>query len=202
VLKIGLTGGIGSGKSIAANYFAKLKVPIIDADKIAHKLLRPQTDTYKKIVSHFGKSFLTTRNLIDRKKLRNIVFSNKKERAWLEKTLHPHIRTIMDKRAAKIKAPYCIMIIPLLFETKSPIKVNRILVIDCPQKLQIERVSRRDNNTAKQIQAIIKTQTRRDLRRQSADDIIRNTGSLCQLEKAVKNLHRSYLSYAQKYDTM
>ncbi len=194
MLKIGLTGGIGSGKSVVAKYFTKLKVPIIDADKIAHELLLPKTTTYKKIVKHFGSNFLTPQKLINRKKLREVIFYNKKERVWLEKTLHPNICTIMLKRVQKIKAPYCIMIIPLLFESRPPIKVDRVLVIDCPQKLQINRARKRDHSTTKQIRTIIKTQASRRLRKQKADDIILNTGSLKHLENMVKKLHGSYLS--------
>ena len=194
MIKIGLTGGIGSGKSEVAKYFAKLKVPIIDADKIAHELLYPKTATYKKVVAHFGESFLTANKLINRKKLRDFVFTNKKERGWLEKILHPRIRTLMHQRTKKIKAPYCIMIIPLLFETKFPIKTDRVLVVDCPQKLQINRTHKRDCSHIKQIRNIIKTQASRALRLKNADDIIYNNGSLKHLEKTVKILHFYYLS--------
>lgn len=194
MLKIGLTGGIGSGKSTVAKYFAKLKVPIIDADEVAHELLCPTTSIYKKIITHFGNTILTPQKLINRKKLRDLIFHNPMERIWLETILHPKIRTIMQKRAVKTKALYCIMVIPLLFETRFPIKVDRILVVDCPQKLQIARIQKRDSNDNKQILAMIKSQASRSLRLQNANDIIRNTGTLKCLEKAVKNLHLSYLS--------
>lgn len=196
MLKIGLTGGIGSGKSTVAKYFAKLKVPIIDADKVAHELTKPGTTPFKKIITRFGKSFLTPKKALDRRKLRETIFTHKKERIWLENLLHPLIRTAMEKLAAKTTAPYCIMIIPLLFETKSPINVDRILVVDCPKTTQIRRSHKRDNSTVKQLQAIIKAQTKRQIRLQKASDVIHNTGTLEHLKKEVKKLHHNYLRSA------
>jgi dephospho-CoA kinase len=196
MLKIGLTGGIGSGKSTVAKQFAKLKVPIIDADKVARNLLKPNTKTYKKVVSHFGKDFLTKRKTINRKKLRNLIFTSKKERIWLEKLLHPAIRKKMRQLIAKAKTPYCILMAPLLFETKFPLKIDRVLVIDCWKKDQIKRIRIRDRSSTTQIQAIIKTQISRASRLRKADDIIRNTGTLDSLRKKVKKLHHYYLSIA------
>lgn len=194
MLKIGLTGGIGSGKSTVAKYFAKLKVPVIDADEVVHGLFEPNTIIYKKIVAHFGRDFLTSKKFLNKKKLRNAIFSSSKERIWLEKLLHPRTRAEMQRRAAKSVASYCILVVPLLFETKFPFKVDRILVIDCPQKIQIKRVHNRDHSSTKQIQAIIKAQTSRNLRLQRANDVICNSGSLKELKTAVKKLHYYYLS--------
>ena len=194
MLKIGLTGGIGCGKSKAAEYFSKLKVPIIDADEIAHKLLLPNTQTYKKALAHFGQEFLTPKNNLNRKKLRNLIFSNRKERIWLEKLLHPAIQKEIERRISKLKTPYCIVMAPLLFETKSPIKTDRILAIDCWKKDQIKRIQKRDKNSIKQIQDIIKTQIDRSSRLQKADDIIQNNGTLIDLKKAVKKMHLYYLN--------
>lgn len=194
MLKIGLTGGIGSGKSTVAKYFAKLNIPIIDADKIAHKLLEPDTITYKKIVAHFGKNFLTPKKTLDRNKLRQLIFHNKKERLWLEKLIHPHICNEMVKCIKLFKAPYCIMAIPLLFETKNSPKVDRILVVDCSKKVQINRTRKRNSYSIGQIKAIIATQIDRKERLRQADDIIRNTGTIANLKKAVKKLHNYYLS--------
>lgn len=194
MLKIGLTGGIGSGKSTAAKYFTKLRVPVIDADKIARKLLTPNTKIYKKALSHFGKEFLTPRKTINRKKLRDLIFSNKKERIWLEKLLHPAIQQKMHQLVTKTKAPYCILMAPLLFETKFPLKTDRILAIDCWKKDQIKRSRNRDNGSLKEIQTIIKTQINRASRLRKSDDIIHNTSTLDNLKKEVKKLHRYYLS--------
>lgn len=202
MLKIGLTGGIGSGKSTVANYFSQLQVPIIDADKIVHKLLQPRTNTYKKIVTHFGTSFLTAKKTLNKKKLRNLIFSDKKERWWLEKLLHPAAYTQIQQHLTKIRAPYTIIVVPLLFETKHPPKVDRILVIDCPKKKQITRLTKRDRSSAKQIRDILKIQIDRKTRLKKANDIIYNNASLSALKKAVKFLHNYYLNLAKKHDIM
>lgn len=194
MLKIGLTGGIGSGKSTVSKYFAAFKVPIIDADEIVHELLLPSTVTYKKIVAHFGKDFLGGDKQLNRKKLRDTIFSQDKERIWLEKLLHPAVRTEMRHRIAKTLAPYCILAVPLLLETKFPIKVDRILVVDCPKKTQIKRIREREPLTIKQAQAIINVQIDRKLRLQKADDIIYNNSTQQNLRKIVKKLHNYYLS--------
>ncbi len=194
VLKIGLTGGIGSGKSTAAKYFAKLNIPVIDADKITHKLLEPNSIVYKKIVAHFGKSFLTDKKTLDRAKLSQVIFNNKKERAWLEKLIHPRVRAEMGKHAKSLKAPYCIMAIPLLFETRFLPKLDRILVIDCPKNTQIKRTRARSRHTIKQIQAIIASQISRKERLKRANDIITNSSTLTELKKTVKKWHNYYLS--------
>ena len=196
VLKIGLTGGISSGKSTVAKYFAKLNIPIIDADKIAHELLEPNTTTYKKVIAHFGTKFLTAKKTLDRSKLRQLVFHDKKERLWLEKLTHPRIRSEMTKRITSLKAPYCIMAIPLLFETKASPKIDRILVVDCPKKTQIDRTHKRNNYAINQIKAIIATQINRRERLMQADDIIHNTGTIADLKEMVKKLHDYYLSLA------
>lgn len=197
MLKIGLTGGIGSGKSTVTKYFAKLKVPIVDADKIVHKLLCPRTKIYKKIIAHFGQYILAYNKTINRKKLRQIIFNNKKERKWLEKLIHPYVRIQIQKQVKLLKKPYCIIAIPLLFETKFPPKIDRILVVDCPQKIQIKRIKKRTRFTTSQIKAIIATQTKRKIRLKLANDIIHNISTLNNLKKIVKKLHNYYLSLAQ-----
>jgi dephospho-CoA kinase len=195
VLKIGLTGGIGSGKSTVAKCFAALNIPIIDADKIAHELLKPNTATYKKIIAHFGEKILTAKKTLDRNKLRQLIFHNKKERLWLEKLVHPRIRAEMINRITSLKAaPYCVMAIPLLFETKISPKVDRILVVDCPKKTQINRILKRSSYSINQIKAIIATQITRKERLRRADDVIRNTTTVADLKKMVKKLHNHYLS--------
>ncbi|MEI8055195.1 MAG: dephospho-CoA kinase [bacterium] len=194
MLKIGLTGGIGSGKSTVAKYFAKLNIPVIDADEIAHKLLEPGTITYEKITAHFSRKFLTSKKALDRSKLSQLIFHNQKERLWLEKLIHPCIRSEMVKRVKSLKKPYCIMAIPLLFEAKTSPKVDRILVVDCPKKTQINRTHKRNSCSISQIKAIIATQIDRNKRLRQADDIINNTGTIADLKKMVKKLHYYYLS--------
>jgi len=194
VLKIGLTGGIGSGKSTVAKCFAKLNIPIVDADKIAHELLKPNTAAHKKIITYFGEKILTANKTLDRNKLRQLIFRNKKDRLWLEKLVHPRIRAKMIKRVTTLKAPYCVMAIPLLFETKISPKVDRILVVDCPKKTQIKRTRERSSYSINQIKAIIATQLDRKERLRRADDVIRNTKTVAELKKMVKKLHNHYLS--------
>lgn len=196
MLRIGLTGGIGSGKSTAAKYFAKLKVPVVDADQIVHELLKPNTKIYKKIIAHWGKSFLTKSKTLDRSKIRQLIFQSKKERIWLENLIHPYVRRKMAQRVTLLKAPYCIMVIPLLLETKFPPRVDRILAIDCPKKLQINRIRQRNSHTIKQIKAMIASQLSRNRRLQQADDAILNTKTLGNLKKAIIKLHNYYLSLA------
>lgn len=196
MLRIGLTGGIGSGKSTATNYFAKLKVPIIDADSIVHELLQPNTDTYKKIINQFGQGILNPNNQIDRKKLRDLIFSHNHERTWLERLLHPRVRIEINQRLTNLQTPYCILSVPLLLETKSPIKVDRILVIDCPKTIQIKRIRKRESITYKQINAIIDSQINRASRLKKANDIICNNGTLANLKKSIVKLHNYYLSLA------
>lgn len=197
MIKIALTGGIGSGKSAAAKYFADLKTPIIDADKIVHQLLKTGTPTYKKIITHFGKNLLTTQKSLDHKKLASIIFSTPKEKTWLEKLIHPQVKKIMEEKAARIKKPYCILVIPLFFETNFRVKVDRILLIDCPLQTQIKRLQIRDHNKIKQIENIIKNQAKRRFRRQKADDIIYNNSSLNHLKHAVVKTHNYYLNLAK-----
>lgn len=193
MLKIGLTGGIGCGKSTVAKYFAKLGVCVLDADAIVHELLMPKTIFAKKIINHFGKEILTSQNEIDRKKLREIIFANKQEKIWLEKLLHPKVFRELKLRAKKSKSPYCILIIPLLLEVKAKKEVDRVLVVECAQKIRIKRVTMRDKVSAASVKAIIKTQVNRQTRLQNADDVIYNDGSLKDLQSQIKKLHQKYL---------
>lgn len=196
MLKIGLTGGIGSGKSKVAQYFAALGVPIIDADVIVHELYQPGTTTFHKILKHFGKSYLTPDGNINRKKLRALVFKNKTERIWLEKLLHPQVYARMRKQSATLHAPYCIWLIPLLFETNAETKLDRILVVDAPKTLQIKRVCMRDKTSSIAIKIIINSQLSRKERLKLADDIIYNNSTLAKLRQSVIILHQKYLTLA------
>ena len=190
ILTIGLTGGIGSGKSTVADFFKRLNVPVIDADVISHELTAPQTEIYQKIVKHFGN--------IDRKQLRDIIFSNSIEKKWLEDLLHPEIRKIMKEKIANIKSPYCICVIPLLAESASIDFIDRVLVVESSSELQIARAKVRDNTTTDSIKAILASQACDLLRRKIADDIISNNGDLAALKKQVLELHALYLSLADE----
>lgn len=194
MIKIGLTGGIGSGKSTVTKYFSKLGVPIIDADKISHELTGPGSAIYKKIIKHFGGEILNKNNRIDRKKLSKLIFSDEKKRLWLENTIHPYVRKQINKTIRLLKTPYCIIDIPLLFETKFPPKIDRILAIDCPKNMQIQRVHKRSKCSINHIKTIIDTQISRKERLLHANDVICNTKSLLELKKMVKRMHEYYLS--------
>lgn len=194
MIKIGLIGGIGSGKSTVTKYFGQLNAPIIDADEISRELTKPDTPVYKKIIKYFGEEILSKSREIDRKKLSKLIFSDEKKRLWLEKIIHPCVRKQINDTTKLLKTPYCIIDIPLLLETKFPPKVDRILAIDCPESMQIQRACKRSQCSIKHIKAIIATQTNRKERLLHANDIIYNTKSLLELKKMVKRMHEYYLS--------
>jgi dephospho-CoA kinase len=193
MLTIGLTGGIGSGKTMAGDIFTKLGVQIIDTDLIAREIVEPDQPAYNAIVSHFGPIILDG-TALNRKALKNIVFNDKTERLWLESLMHPLIRTTYIERAKAAQSPYCIVIVPLLLETSPNSLIDRILLIDCPEELQVERVMSRDGMTKDQVYAIVNTQAQRSMRINKANDVIDNTGSLTQLHEKVESMHAYYLS--------
>lgn len=194
MVRIGLTGGIGSGKSTVAKYFSQLGMPIIDADEISHELIKPETPVYKKIIKHFGEEVLSKNKQIDRKKLRQLIFSDENKRLWLENLIHPCVRKQINKTIKLLKTPYCIIDIPLLFETKFPPKIDRVLVIDCPKNMQIQRIRKRSQCSINHAKAVIGAQIDRKERLLQANDIICNAKSLLELKKMVKRMHKYYLS--------
>lgn len=196
MLVVGLTGGIGSGKSTVANYFADLKIPVIDTDVIARELVEPGQTALNEIVDTFGREVLTESGKLDRKHLADITFNNSQKLKQLEAILHPKIREEMLARLTSLNAPYAIVVIPLLLETGQQNLVDRILVVDCAENSQIERVQERDQRTVQQIQAIIKKQTDRKEKLKAADDIITNTGSTQDLMEQVAQIHEKYLKIA------
>ena len=199
MLRIGLTGGLGSGKSMVANYFAELKVPVIDADKIAHELTQPDQEAFKKIVEHFGKAILTNQGLLNRSRLRSLVFQSSKERLWLENLLHPLIIAKMQESLKNLKIPYSILVIPLLTESLQSINfLDRILVIDAPESLQIQRVRVRDQLSQQQIELIMHSQSRREERLAMADDVLVNDQDLTVLRESVFKLNSKYLKLAEE----
>jgi dephospho-CoA kinase len=198
MLIIGLTGGIGSGKSLAAEYFSELGVPVIDADQVARDVVMPGTEGLQAIVDSFGPDFLATDGSLDRKALRVRIFSDPDQRHRLEAILHPRIRQTMREQAARLSAPYCLFVIPLLLETGQQDSVDRILVIDAPESVQRERAMLRDGSNAEQIDAIMAAQVSRQARLAAADDIIENTDSPAALKTAVEELHQAYLRLASE----
>ncbi len=196
--QVGLTGGIASGKSTVARVFEQQGITIIDADRVARDIVNPGLCAYQSIVSHFGDSVLQSDRTIDRKKLRSIIFKDPHEKKWLESLLHPLIRQEMMDLAATNTEPYLILMIPLLIESKDNYSINRVLVVDISEAEQRKRLLLRDACGIEDSDRIIKSQVSRAARLQAADDIIDNSGKPQDLESKVIQLHRYYLSLAQK----
>lgn len=198
MLVVGLTGGIGAGKSTVAALFIKHDIPIIDADVIAREITMPGTPALSRITKHFGQEILLANGHLDRAKLRQIIFSQPNQRLWLENLLHPIIREEMINKINMLSSPYCIAVIPLLLEVEFYSFIHRILVIDAPEHLQIERTAHRDKIQKSQIETILKTQAKREHRTAHAQDIIINDGKLEDLVPQVEKLHQRYLEMAEK----
>lgn len=194
---VGLTGGIGSGKSTVAQLFAERGVPIIDADVISREITQPDSPAFLDIIDHFNQELLLEDGTLDRTKLRNIIFEDPNERRWLEELLHPLIRSEMNKRIKKITAPYCIAVIPLLLEVEFYSFINRILVVDAPENLQVDRVTARDKSQKAHVEAILKAQANRLDRLARAQDLIINDGNLEDLIPQVEKLHEKYLEMSK-----
>ena len=195
MLKIGLTGGIASGKTAVSDHFSRLGVPVIDTDIISRELVEPGKPALQQIESRLGKKFIRHDGSLDRQKLREHIFSHPEARSSLEGILHPAIRQEVSRRLDAIhSAPYAIVVIPLLVENELQGMVDRVLLIDIAEDLQIQRVCLRDNITEKQAQQILAAQASREQRLASADDIIENSKDLNTLLARVENLHKRYLS--------
>ena len=190
---IGLTGGIGSGKSAAANFFQNEGVTVIDADDLAREVIEKNTLGYESIVDYFGSKIIDSNGLIDRACLRKEVFDDEEKKKVLESIIHPLVRDLMAKRIATSQSSYSIVMVPLIFETNSMSNYNRILVIDCDPSLQLERATLRDNNSKDQIQKIIDTQCSREERLSIANDIIPNNDSLENFKVRTIAMHKFYL---------
>lgn len=194
MLKIGLTGGIGSGKSTITTLFSQFNIPIIDADIIAHQLVEPGKPALSLLQQAFGDDIINQDNSLNRTHLREIIYSDKDKKVQLESILHPLIFQKMQSECDQQNSPYTILSIPLLIETKMTSFVDRILVVDCTKEIQIERVKQRDQLSTKRILSIISSQVSRETRLSFADDVIDNSHSTSQLVDQVKNLHHQYLS--------
>jgi dephospho-CoA kinase len=197
MLRIGLTGGIGSGKSTAADYFSSLGIPVIDADQIAHELTRAGTAATHAIIETFGPSVATPAGDLDRAALRQLVFADPRQRQRLENILHPLIREEMLKRSAAVEASYCILVTPLLIEKGWMPMYDRILVIDSPPEAQLQRAQKRDGLNELDIRQIMATQADRNTRLAMADDILRNDGDVHTLQRQIDALHHRYLELAR-----
>jgi dephospho-CoA kinase len=198
VFRVGLTGGIASGKSTAANFFGALGVPILDSDQVARDVVEPGQPPLERLVERFGRSILTPDGHLDRPALRAIVFSDPKARADLEALTHPAIGAAMEARSAAAGGPYQILVIPLLVEKNLRAHVDRVLVIDCDEQLQIERLRARDGSTAEQARAILNAQASRAARLKATDDVIHNDSDMSAVREQVVTLHARYLALAQQ----
>lgn len=194
MLKIGLTGGIGCGKTTVANLFEALSVPVVDADQIARHLVAQGQPALARIEQEFGADILAEDGSLNRQKLKKIIFSDAGRKQKLESILHPLVYQAIEKALTQIDAPYCLIAIPLLFETRMTFLVGRVLVVDCPVETQIERVQKRDRLPAETIRSIIASQVSRAFRRAHADDLIDNSETAISLAEQVKKLHNLYLS--------
>jgi dephospho-CoA kinase len=195
-LLIGLTGGIASGKSTVAQRFMDLGVPVIDADVAAREVVAPGKPGLQEVIDRFGSRVVAENGELDRRALRELVFSDSGSRRDLEAILHPLIRTEMDRSAAVAVGPYIVMAIPLLIEGGSRDRVDRILVVDVDEAVQLQRVMARDHCSAEQAQAILASQAPRSARLAAADDVLPNGGTVTELRQTVDRLHEQYLRLA------
>jgi len=195
---VGLTGGIGSGKSAAANFFHSEGVTVVDADHLAREVIEQNTSGFQSIVDYFGSNILGEDGSIDRAQLRKEIFDDKEKKKVLESITHPMVRDLMAERIAASTSPYSIVMVPLIFETNSMSAYNRILVIDCDSKLQLERATLRDDNSSEQIQKILDSQCSRTERLSIANDVIPNNDSLENLKTRSLAMHKFYLGLCKK----
>ena len=196
MLAVGLTGGVGCGKSAVADLFARLGVPVIDADGITRSLTVPGAPEMKEIAAHFGAELILPDGSLDRRALRTRIFSDAPARKRLESLLHPRVRDAIRTQLAAIRAPYCIVVVPLLIETGMTDLVDRVLVVDCDPAQQLERVMRRDHCSDADAQAIITAQLSREKRLTAAHDVIENHGDLHALHDKINHLHLRFLDLA------
>jgi len=195
---VGLTGGIGSGKSAAAEHFGRLGAAVVDTDAIAHELTRPGGAAIAELRRQFGEDAVGPDGAMDRAKMRSLAFRDPEAKARLERLLHPLIREESGRRIAAARAPYVVLVVPLLVESPGyRERVSRVAVVDCPPELQIERVQRRSGLSREEVQRILDAQAPREARLAAADDVIDNSGALDALHKQVDLLHVRYTHLAQ-----
>lgn len=190
---VGLTGGIGSGKSAAANFFVELGVDLIDADDLAKNVLNKNSKGYELFINEFGEQYLDNDKNIDRDLLRKTIFNDSDKKNKLENIIHPQVRSGIEEFIRTSKSDYCIVVVPLIYETRSSSYYDRILVIDCDEEIQINRSAIRDNTENKEIKKIISKQASREERLSIADDVILNNRTLDSLKEEVIKLHKKYI---------
>ena len=190
---VGLTGGIGSGKSAAANFFVELGVDLIDADDLAKNVLNKNSKGYELFINEFGEQYLDNDKNIDRDLLRKTIFNDSDKKNKLENIIHPQVRSGIEEFIKSSKSDYCIVVVPLIYETRSSSYYDRILVIDCDEEIQINRSAIRDNTENKEIKKLISKQASREERLSIADDVILNNRTLDSLKEEVIKLHKKYI---------
>ncbi len=193
---LGLTGGIGSGKSLASAYLAELGIDIVDADLCARQVVAAGSPALAAIVARFGSDLLDAQGGLQRRRLRDIIFADAAHRHWLEALLHPRIRACLISALSASSSAYAVLVSPLLFESGQAALCQHTLLIDAPESLQLERTLARDGGDATQVQAIIASQGSRQQRSAAADDIVLNDGSPTHLHQQLLALHQGYLEAA------
>jgi len=197
-LVVGLTGGIGSGKSAAADEFGKLGATVVDTDAIAHELTKAGGAAMPQVRRLFGEDYADAQGAMDRAKMRALAFRDPGARQKLEQLLHPLIRAESQRRIAAARGAYVVHVVPLLVESRDyRQRVSRVLVVDCPEDVQLERVRQRSRLSEEEIRRIMRSQASREDRLAAADDVIDNSGSLDALHKQVRELHARYLELAR-----
>mgnify|MGYP003944176771 CR=1 FL=1 len=191
--RVGLTGGIGSGKTTVARLFEKHGIPVIDTDQIAHQIMLPEGPAYQAIIEQFGDDILDSQLHIDRKKLAAIVFNSDEQKKKLEAILHPLIWLIVEQQVQGLNSPYCIIVVPLLIEGQHQKRFNSIIVVDVAEEDQLERVTKRDGRKRDETLSIINSQASRQQRLKYADHVICNDKSIEDLTAIVRSLHENYL---------
>lgn len=196
---VAITGGIGSGKTTVANQFAALGIEVVDADLIAREVVEPGTPALTAIASHFGPGILDEQGRLDRRALRERIFSDPAAKSWLNALLHPIIRSEMLRQCAAANSPYCLLVVPLLVENRLTELADRVLVIDVDETTQIERTCRRDGVSLEQAQAILASQASRSERLAMADDVLDNqSGTTETIRERILALHETYLAFASQ----
>ena len=196
---VAITGGIGSGKTTVANQFAALGIEVVDADLIAREVVEPGTPALAAIASHFGPGILDEQGRLDRRALRERIFSDPAAKSWLNSLLHPIIRSEMLRQCAATNSPYCLLVVPLLVENRLTGLADRVVVIDVDEATQIERTCRRDGVSLEQAQAILASQASRSERLAMADDVLDNqSGTTETIRARILALHETYLAFASQ----
>ena len=197
MLIIGLTGGIGSGKSVASDKFKSLGVAVVDADVASRTVVEPGKPALKEIQDHFGSGIITAEGKLDRNKLREIIATDPEERKWLESVTHPKIGEQITKEISESTSVYTLFVAPLLLETNSQEMCSRVVVVDVPKDVQIRRTAKRDKVSSNQVEQMVAAQMKREKRLEKADDVLLNSGTIEDLEKQVEELHKKYIQMAE-----